>query len=544
MPQERHRRSALGRTDELLEQERRRQERDTAPRSRRMQVLPREEEEEKKKPRKHTFAWFLLALFSLAGIAAVALLLVPQITHTAIRGVPRMAFVGQALAFYDGDAMATLSAGRAEVAAMDGVFGAGIYIDEVDVSGMTPAEAKAAVEAVPAAGGGEFSVTVAIAGQSWVIDSSMVPMTRNVDEVVLDAWDVNCTEPDPLPGETMLDTRLRAMREREAHPVWFQTELTFDREAIRTHTDRIAAQLVVQPVDAAITGFDPVTHNFTLSREQTGRDLSGEELYEAVLSQLDSGNLYATVRLEPETVFAAVTTDDLAGRLGRISTYTTKTTSNKNRNTNIRLSAEAINGYCVRPGDLFSFNQATGQRTESKGYKPATAISGGQNIEEVGGGVCQTSSTLFNAVARGNFEIVKRSPHAWPSSYVEKGLDATVNWPGLDFQWRNNTEYPVYIVAWYENREVTVELYGVRLGEGIVIDLESQVIRTLEKPTGIKEVYNPELAWGSRETTVKARKGYVVETWQVWRKDGIEIDRKLLCTSTYKAYQETVEYNY
>ena len=164
-------------------------------------------------------------------------------------------------------------------------------------------------------------------------------------------------------------------------------------------------------------------------------------------------------------------------------------------------------------------------------------------MPEIGGGVCQTSSTLFNAVARANLEIVSRSPHAWPSSYVEKGLDATVNWPGLDFQFRNNTEWPVYIVAWYDRNKVTVELYGMSLGDGITIDLESKVVRTLEAPSGVKRVRNESLKPGTEKIVVKSRKGYEVETYQVWYQNGEEIRRNLLCTSTYKAYQQTVEYN-
>ena len=164
-------------------------------------------------------------------------------------------------------------------------------------------------------------------------------------------------------------------------------------------------------------------------------------------------------------------------------------------------------------------------------------------MPEVGGGVCQTSSTLFNAVARANLEIVYRSPHAWPSDYVEKGMDATVNWPNLDFKFKNNTDYPVFIVAYYEDRKVTVELYGVGLQDGMTIDLQSVVTRTIPAPEGTKYVLNTSLAPGETKDTVKARTGYVVETYQVWYKNGEEVSRNLLCTSTYKAYQKTVEYN-
>ena len=122
-------------------------------------------------------------------------------------------------------------------------------------------------------------------------------------------------------------------------------------------------------------------------------------------------------------------------------------------------------------------------------------------------------------------------------------MDATVNWPGLDFQFRNNTEWPIYIVAEYSNRKVTVSIYGYSLGDGITIDLESKCVQTLLAPSGVKRVLNTDLPSGTSEKTVSARNGSVWETYQVWYQNGKEIKRELLCTSTYKAYQETVEYN-
>ena len=149
----------------------------------------------------------------------------------------------------------------------------------------------------------------------------------------------------------------------------------------------------------------------------------------------------------------------------------------------------------------------------------------------------------LDAVARANLEIVYRSPHAWPSSYVQKGMDATVNWPNLDFKFKNDTEWPIYIVANYSKQKCTVEIYGMLLPDGVSIDLESTVTRTIDPPSDTKYVQNTKLAAGTQQTTIKKRTGYVVETYQIWYQNGKEVDRKLLCTSTYKAYQETVEYN-
>ena len=258
---------------------------------------------------------------------------------------------------------------------------------------------------------------------------------------------------------------------------------------------------------------------------------------------LDGGVYQQTIQVEPQVIPASVTKAELANSFGRISSFTTETTSSANRNTNIRLSAEAINNRTVKPGDTFSFNQATGQRTAEKGYKPAAAIAGGETFDEIGGGVCQTSSTLFNAVARANLKIVDRKPHAWPSNYVEKGEDATVDWPNLDFKFKNNTDWPIYILSWYKDRKVTVEIYGKLLEDGMSIDLVSETTYVKEPPRESLYVYNPDLPMGKEEVTVKARTGYTVETYKVWYQNGKEVGRERLHTSQYKMYQQTIQYN-
>ena len=567
-------REALGRSRSL-------QAREEDPYARFARSERRRARKQERRQRKHTALWVTLSAVSVAGILCCAGLLLPQMgtadpsftffrrgfaTHDRA-GEARLAEDKKLLEALSGKASAPDPAKRetpsgtptAEPApsllvTYEGKFGPGIYIDGIDVSAMTREEALAATEAVPAEGGGEFSITVVAAGLSFTIDSDQIPMTRNLSAVVQAAWtraqrDFNAS-PEWIDGEPVSDYNLRVLHEREKRlkardeePVYFQSRLDFSREAIRERVEGIAAAIRVNPVDAALVGFDPATKTFSVRNEHSGVTLDAEALYKKVVACLEREEPYATVTVEPQTVPAGVTADSIRARLGRISSYTTKTTSNKNRNTNVRLSAEAINGYRVDPGEVFSFNQATGQRTEKKGYKPAVAISGGATRDEIGGGVCQTSSTLFNAVARADLEIVTRNPHAWPSSYVEKGLDATVNWPDLDFRWRNDTDQPIWIVAAYADRQVTVELYGMTLADGIRIELESVVTRTIPKPTDIRYVNNTDLPVGTRKQTVNARKGYEVETWKVWSRDGYELKREILFTTTYKAYQETWEYN-
>ena len=202
-----------------------------------------------------------------------------------------------------------------------------------------------------------------------------------------------------------------------------------------------------------------------------------------------------------------------------------------------------MTGKVVMPGEEFSFNAATGQRTTEKGYLPAAAIAGGATVDEVGGGVCQVSSTLFNAAAMAGMTIVTRYPHTWPSNYVDKGRDATVNWPNLDFVFRNDRTTPIFIIAYYQQRKCTAEIYGASLGPGEAIDLTTQIISTTYPPDTPLYEQNSQLAPGTQQEKKKARVGYVVETYRVYKRNGVEYNQDLLCTSTYKMIQQVIEYN-
>lgn len=497
----------------------------------------------KKKKRKHRALYVTMILLCTMALGALTFFVAPQVFGITWSGLPNYAFMNGSIislnlkAYNDYKAYRQYMEGNA-------IF-PGVYVDGIHVGGMTVDQAKEALAAAHTDTSGLFSITVNIGNKSWVIDSGRVPLTRNYDQILAQAYALGRSNTTAIRGTgvTPFQERLNAALRLREEPVSLSTSMTYDKETVRALTDSIVDYVNRDPIDSMVTTFNFDTKEFTFSDDQAGAYVDGDDLYNKVIAALDGGDSFATLTIEPEIVLASTTKTELMNSFKLMASYTTKTTSNSNRNTNIELSANAINGTTLYPGDVFSFNEATGERTAAKGYKEASAISGGQSVPEVGGGVCQTSSTLFNAVARANLEIVYRSPHAWPSDYVEKGMDATVNWPNLDFKFKNNTDYPVFIVAYYEDRKVTVELYGVGLQDGMTIDLQSVVTRTIPAPEGTKYVLNTSLAPGETKDTVKARTGYVVETYQVWYKNGEEVSRNLLCTSTYKAYQKTVEYN-
>ncbi len=497
----------------------------------------------KKKSVASRIGWGFVILLCLLCIGTMGLFVAPQLLGVQFATLPNYAFANGMVISLDADNYSRYRSLRQYM--NTGTIYSGVTIDGVDVGGMTKEEATLAVSRVSATEGSSFQITVNVDGQSWSIDSGNVPMTRNIQEMVDKAYAYGRSNTTSIRGTgiTPFQERVNEVAALQAAPVQLTTAITYDRDTIRAMTESIAASVNCDPVSASVASFDFGSKSFTFNSDVSGAYVSATDIYDQVIACLDAGDNHASIDVEVEILLAETTKAELLNSFRRISSYTTKTTKNANRNTNIRLSAEAINGITVQPGETFSFNETTGQRTEEKGYKAAAAISGGQSVDEIGGGVCQTSSTLFNAVARANLEIVYRSPHAWPSSYVEKGMDATVNWPNLDFKFRNDTDWPIFIVAWYENREVTVEIYGMSLGEGVTIDLESEVTKTIQAPEGIKYVQNTDLPSGTSKKTVSARKGYEVSTYKVWYQNGKETSRELLCTSTYKAYQETVEYN-
>ncbi|MBQ8653657.1 MAG: VanW family protein [Clostridia bacterium] len=501
---------------------------------------------EKKRRRKkdpHRGLWLMVILLCVGCMAVLGVLVMPQLLGLHIPGLPSFAFANGSILTLDQAEYEQYRRYR-QYMDTDAIY-PGVYVDGVHVGGMTVEEAENAVWLVGAQGGGAFSVTVNVGNGSWIIDSTQVPMVRNVEEMVQQAYACGRENTTSIRGTrvTPFQERLNTAMNMRTNPVSLSTELTYDRTAVRQLTDSIAAYVNRDPVNASVASFDFNSRSFTFNSDTPGAYIDPESLYQQVTAKIDAGEVNAVITVEPEKILAQVTKAELMNSFRKVSSYTTDTTSNSNRNTNIRLSAEAINGTTVLPGETFSFNKATGERTAAKGYLPAAAIAGGQSVDEIGGGVCQTSSTLFNAVARADLEIVYRSPHAWPSNYVDKGMDATVNWPNLDFKFRNDTDWPVFIVSYYKNRKVTVEIYGMGLNDGMTIDLESEVIRTIEAPSDIKYEQNPQLAPGTQKETVKARKGYEVVTYQVWYHNGKEVDRIQLCKSTYKAYQAVVEYN-
>ena len=205
--------------------------------------------------------------------------------------------------------------------------------------------------------------------------------------------------------------------------------------------------------------------------------------------------------------------------------------SNKNRSNNLNISAEKIDGTIIMPGETFSYNQTVGERTIAAGYKEAGAYAGGKVVQDVGGGICQTSSTLYNAALLANLEIVDRSNHQFLTSYVDASRDATVAWGSIDFQFKNTRTYPIKIEASAQNGVCEMTIYGIKEDKEYEVVIESEVLSYI--PFTTKYENDDSLEEGEEVVEQSGYTGCTSEAYKILKLNGKVVSKTLLSKDTY-----------
>lgn len=308
-----------------------------------------------------------------------------------------------------------------------------------------------------------------------------------------------------------------------------QTEVQVD------FTTREAAPLSIQEIHDAVSGemrnasYDAETD--AIVPEQMGASFDTVSAQRA----LNSAAPGETISVPADIQQPEVTAEDLKAVLFRdlLGECTTHVGGTAARISNVRLASAAFDSTVLNSGDVFSYNETVGQRTAAKGYKAAPAYVQGETVDEIGGGVCQPSSTLYYACLLANMEITERYAHRYIPAYITRGMDATVSWGGPDYKFTNNTKYPVKIVAKYENAYLTVQLWGTKTDD-LTVKMTYETLST----TPFKEVeqQDPSLAPGERQVKVTPYTGYKVRTYRnVFDGSGALISSEVEAISDYKS---------
>lgn len=299
--------------------------------------------------------------------------------------------------------------------------------------------------------------------------------------------------------------------------------------------DAIYKELHVEPQDAKIIKNEE-TGEMDVQPEVIGYDFD----LAAAKEQLSKGEdfvvlLKRSIPAVTEEQLRATMFEDLLAEC-----FTTmENKRNYDRTGNVKLAADAINGTILMPGDEFSYNGTVGERTAERGYKKASVYLSGGIEDQLGGGICQTSSTLYMAVIRARLEVTQRKPHKYSVGYTPLGEDATVYWGSLDFKFKNNRDYPVKIVAWQEGYDITVQIWGTDV-DGYKVEI-SHVTHSYTPYSTIEEE-NPELDYGKTRQKVQGHSAYSVTTYAtVTDKDGNQVDYYKVADSKYVLLNRVLE---
>lgn len=329
----------------------------------------------------------------------------------------------------------------------------GVSINDINLSGKTKNEAKKELDK-------KFQKE---------IDSKVISLKKDdyIEEINVKDLDIKYNIENALEDAYIIGRkgskidRIKEIIGTKKNPKNLEMKLDEKKLNLGIYLDEADKSLNYDPVDSVLY-FDG--SNFSVTNDKTGRKVERTKLEKELQSKIENiekEKKNIVIDIPVEIIEPKLKAEELRKINRVIGTYTTNfSASDTNRNYNIRLSANSVNKKVVLPGEVFSFNDATGLRNEANGYKESIVIEGNEFVPGIGGGVCQTSTTMYNAVLEAGLQVVARSPHSEPISYVPKGRDAAVSDGSLDFKFKNNTNAPIFITSGTGSSSVTITIYG------------------------------------------------------------------------------------
>lgn len=373
-----------------------------------------------------------------------------------------------------------------------------VKISGVDVTGKTFKDAKAALEAKKESFIKAVKIDVNVNGESTHLTQDDFNYTYNIDEVLKTAK----TEAE---SNRYSDNSGSTDGKHE-----YEVTATVTQESISNKVTNFCESYNKDPVNAWVSKFHPYSDKrFEYEDAQKGYQIDSDNLKEQLIGFFGSGKNYAQIEAKGNDLEPEVTKQFLKDHIVKLATYKTISYNSMDGTTNMKVALDACSGSIIDPGEVWSFNESTGDSNKTEnGYKPAGVISEGKFTTGVGGGICQASSTIYNAALRANMTIDTRYCHQFASAYVPTGLDATIDYPRLDLKLKNSSGYQMFLECKVDGSTLYATFWGYH-------SPDYDVIKTRNKMEG-----------GSGKT-------YKVRAWRVYYKDGKKVDEQELFESTY-----------
>lgn len=417
------------------------------------------------------------------------------------------------------------------------IFYENIYMNDIPLQGMTLDQADQMVNAQVDSLLSKFKITLrTVDGRTWDITKDDLQMKYNVEDQLDQMWSIG-----HIGNASTRYEQIKALQENEVRRY---STMTYDLSKVNQILSQIKDEVDQPAINATRVDDETKWPPYSYTDDAPGQTLDITGLNERIVSMVDrleSG----VVELTPVKVEAKVTREALEGSIVKLSTYETAigATSHEGRFKNIEIGTKKFNHLIVHAGETVSFNKVTGKRSEQNGFVEAPEIAYGEYVLGIGGGICQVSSTLYNAVVNAGLEIVRRTQHSLASNYVPMGQDATVSDDRLDFIFRNSTNADIFIETDYYKKKnywyTSFTIYGRPDPNGYSYKLESQVREEIPLP---EPTYRPDrnaqyVVYDNQTQQIsKGEKGYIVDVYLVTMdSNGLQISRELKYTDTYKA---------
>ena len=410
----------------------------------------------------------------------------------------------------------------------------GVKIEEVDVSGMTAAEAQKAMEDYSAQVG-EKTLTLKIGEHEQQVKLSELGLGGDFQEIVQDALGIGRS------GNVL--KRYKDQKNLQNGGRQYYLDWSVAEDQVRSYVEENCTKYDQEARNASLTrkdgafDFVPGQQGLVLDVDASVRQILDFMDQEWSLQDTDHELSLKTRITEPEG-----SQEQLAYVTDLLGSFTTSfSTSKSNRSLNVASGAAHIDGTVLYPGEEFSTYEVVAPFTEENGYAMAGSYLNGEVVDSMGGGICQVSSTLYNAVIRAELEVLERSPHSMTVHYVDLSADAAIAGTYKDFRFRNSLDYPIYIEGYTTpDKKITFKIYGKETRpDNRSISFESQVVSETPAPTVLRD--DPGQPLGYRKVS-NGSSGYVAELYKVVKVDGKETERIKVNKSTYRTGNRTITY--
>lgn len=397
-----------------------------------------------------------------------------------------------------------------------------IYINNIEVSGLTKEEAVLYLNE-------QFSIpkyiTLICEGTEYKFTQQDFSIQYDIESAVNKAYEIGRT------GKKL--EKYKTIKQLQNIPQNITAERYFNEELIKEKLQELESLLYVNPTNATVV---KNSDGFKIIENVNGEKIDFDKMLSDTLNLVqtkDEGIVY----IDKEVIYSDYKSElfnNFGDLLGSFATSFTRTNSNKGRIANIELASSKINGVVLYPAETFSTYAKFGDTTAENGYKLAPTIINGNLVDDYGGGICQVSSTLYNAVLLSELEVVERKNHSLKVSYLDYGFDATIAGNYIDFKFKNSYEYPIYIESYVTENSIVCNIYGIETrAPERSIKFETSLVQVIE-PEEPKITYTDDLYKGVVKTKVTELKGYKYKLYKLVYENDVLIEKILINDSNYK----------